>query len=134
VARKPLLDHELIKFLSLRVHISRALSPFSIQKLADTWEISKATLYRYELPSYREATREYARRAYEAQREVELLERGTCYLCHGELNDHKRCVDCTILLHEEDPICTSCIDTRRRKILRALDPDVVDVTDLFNPH
>lgn len=126
--RKQVLDSELKGFLTTRVTISRTLKIFSLRNLRDHWTISKATLYRYDSPEYRDATREYSRKAYQEYKEEP---KGICYKCQESHATHERCTDCTILLHGEIGICNGCIDTRRRKILR--ESEIVDVTDFFSP-
>lgn len=124
MARNPLLTDEVAEILLTRIALSQTLGSFSLRELGDGWEISIATLHRYKSPAYRESSREYSKKAYLSYRKS--LHRGVCYRCHDDLNDHARCGDCEILLHqgsrfghsEDGKTCSDCIDSRNRKTMR----------------
>lgn len=129
MSRRPLLDQELTHILTTRIEISRVLNIFTLEALCGNWTISKATMYRYGQPRYRESTRSYQRQVYEERRATNLIMHGKCWKCQNALLTHQRCEDCSILLHGQS-MCRSCIDTRRRKIIR--ESETINVSDLFN--
>lgn len=110
MSRKLKLNKEQAQILSSRVDVSRNSPLFKIRQVADGWEVSPATLYRYDDPKYREKSREYARIVYKNFEKVV-----TCSTCEEFMAIHPRCEDCDCLVHVEmgdAMLCQSCIDTR----------------------
>lgn len=111
------LDEVLEDQLVIRVYISQTLKAFSLRDITDGWAISLSTLHRYSSPKYRELSRQHARKAYMAYKNED---RTKCATCKESLFGHRRCGDCTILLHDqyERKFCNSCIDFRYRQRMK----------------
>lgn len=114
MARHLTLSEEQKRILRIRVHLSRSLGLFYIEQIADEWNISNATLYRYDSPTYRASSRTYPRLSYERSK---MLPKGKCYRCGDDTANHHRCAGCTVLLHSPYVYCESCVDARLRKYL-----------------
>lgn len=107
-------EEEIVPILQSRMQISTALHMFLKKDIAKNWTISPATAHRYLSPEYREKSRSY-RQPYDPS----YIK--SCHECGKPVPTHKRCRDCTILLHTAPARCTNCIDTLIRKKMGALE-------------
>ena len=104
---KQLIDDNSIIILQTRVNISRITRIFTFNQLAKDWGMSKATLYRYISPDYRELSRTLAR---VALKESKKIDRSKCFRCKQPTLTHERCPYCTILIHEKKCDCETRLD------------------------
>lgn len=105
--------------LKSRMTIARAASipRLNTNTIAHGFDISVATLRRYYFPSERKLSITVAIRRY---RQQEHTSTKACSYCNTALLSHRRCRDCTILLHEErGDFCTNCLDAQHRAIMKA---------------
>lgn len=86
----------LTELLKNRLYISRNLKSFTIEDLANNWGVASRTLFRYDSPHDRELSRIQAKRATEAYK---AINKNLCQICDKPLQGHKRCPDCTMLIH-----------------------------------
>ena len=101
------LDELQAEILKMQVGLSRDTQLFRIAQLAKEWGISRATLFRYDSPAYREISRVVSKR-----RNKRTSSKMGCAECGAALKAHPRCPACTILVHTA---VIHCIDTRPRK-------------------
>lgn len=124
MSRPRLLTSDQENFLEFRILLSKEAGIFTLVDIADGWDMSLATLHRYRSETYRVASQQAGRRVYLSYRAALL--HGVCYRCHSLLEEHDRCTDCTILLHEYSEFghspngiqCESCFDSRARMKIR----------------
>lgn len=108
---KKILNKNLEEILKSRVAIARDTFIFKIGAIAEEWEISKATLHRYDSEKYREASVFYEKKSRYLR---EKIDTSVCYKCHVKVLEHNRCRNCSILLHGEYPyegLYKGCIGT-----------------------
>lgn len=123
-AHRPRVLNDLqVQILETRITLSRDLG-FSLTNLSDGWGISIATLHRYKSPEYREASVRHSKKTYLSYRKS--LIQGVCYRCREDLEFHRRCEECTVLLHAgslfgdtlDGKNCTGCVDSKERQLNR----------------
>ena len=103
---RQLLDDHSVTILQTRVQIARIIRLVTFDELAKEWGMSKATLYRYVSPDYRELSRESAR---EAHKKLQKIDRTKCHTCLKPIVEHARCPYCTILVHSKPCDCATRI-------------------------
>lgn len=105
---------EVIEYqLLVRVDLSRATHIFSLGKLAEGFNISEMTLHRYASPTFRALSNRVALRRYYATKGTEQRSLIECHRCGVSTYKHKRCADCTIMIHGSEAkqgYCDSCFD------------------------
>lgn len=84
-----------------RVFIARETKLLNMGELAERWNISRSTLFRYDSPYYRELSRLASQMQWQVQKGTD---RSKCQLCDHPLVGHLCCTSCTMLLHGE-PEC-----------------------------
>lgn len=78
MARKLLIETDLVRILNRRIEVSRSIGVFTLRQLTNSWEISLGTMYRYNSPAYRDLSRASARNAYRLEKESKD---GSCHRC-----------------------------------------------------
>lgn len=109
MARQMYLRDVEVDILANRVFISRTIRVFTIGDLSEAWKLSISSIYRYDSPTYREASRKGNRGAY-------VPATINCHKCDEPIKDHARCKDCTILIHKGRR-CDGCNDRLTLDIL-----------------
>lgn len=96
------------ELLHNRIYLARNVKVFTLEQVAEGWEVSKQTLIRYESPRAREISRIVAKRFTDSQKGKD---KSLCKTCGVKLIGHPRCKDCEMLYHGvKECSCGVCID------------------------
>lgn len=115
----------LTAILQNRIYISRQLKIFSLEDVAQNWQITSRTLFRYDSPQDRKLSRLSAKEYRDKNikwpsnpsykgigrpRAEDYSDIKRCLTCLAALEGHKRCLDCTMLIHgKPECSCSNCI-------------------------
>ncbi len=99
--------------LKIRVYISKLTHIFSRNDVAKGFGISLKTLNRYISPKCR---RYHILYAYEVTQKMKTANKN-CHKCDKDIETHRRCVECEILIHGESAWCHGCMVIRTKRIL-----------------
>lgn len=92
---KKVVDKEREKLLLIRLEIVRDLPIFTLKDIANAWQMSMSTIFRYNKEEYRELSRTVTRRNRYIKKD-----RIKCQICFQPIQKHERCSVCTQLIHD----------------------------------
>lgn len=94
------LDDDVAVVVKVRMDIARATNIITSKQIAEGFELSNSTLRRYYFPVARALSLKVAT-DYGRQK----VKQKHCQDCNKPYSTHRKCMSCTILIHEDPKLC-----------------------------